>query len=767
MTEEENGEEYMDETENPAPVQQSKLCQRCKRRTEFTKLARSVGSPYFQAALRRQGEARGHHVGCKQREQVALDFKNVIVRDAEMAKRWLHWLRILRSQCGTVIPRMRDFNSEHAFARIWGSGSQKVQVPGGGQDTLEKKPRDLEGYDKIILGERIFATNYAGGNAQIYNVNGDYVQNVYQMTPDQGNCVMVIIYEWLGAPDSSGNFHAARDKHHGNTGTWFLEGEQYVKWKETPDSTLWVYGTPEPSFASAYFFFDNRNAQTDLSLHAKFIRSIIKQLSHQSAGVPAPLVDLYGGGQQQPSIQSLQLILEKIIDGFERTFIIVDAVDECTDREKMLTWVEQLTQRKKGNVQLLFSSRPEQDITDKLSSMAYIARVTLNSKLADKDIETYLDAMLSKMIRWNAQTIALVKDTLITDSDGMFRWVAFQMEALSKCRTRRAVDDQLRNLPKDLESMYERALSNSPHHQDLKQCLMWLAFSSYPLKPEELPDVVTVDLSSNGPPSYDPDLRYFGTADMLITCSGVVTETEWRQDYPNETIRIIKLAHMSVKDYLVSDRIKAGAASYFSMNTMLSHSLITMACLAYLFHLRSFRSLNDSVLESFPLGPYAAKSWIKHMQLGGGEAEHLSQMTECIFSLDDTRAITTWVRLNDPDPDFYFERAKYQKTSADIASPLYYACISGLTSVAQKLLVHGADTNECGGRYGYALQAGSMMGHNAIVRLLLEKGADVNAQGGHYTAVRLRGRTQAEAAPVPGCENYPCLWPNPPRFDKG
>lgn len=55
---------------------------------------------------------------------------------------------------------------------------------------------------------------------------------------------------------------------------------------------------------------------------------------------------------------------------------------------------------------------------------------------------------------------------------------------------------------------------------------MWLAFSSRPLEPEELADVVTVDFSSNGLPSYDPDLRYFGTADMLITCSGFVAETE-------------------------------------------------------------------------------------------------------------------------------------------------------------------------------------------------------------------------------------------------
>ncbi|KZP17138.1 hypothetical protein FIBSPDRAFT_1047078 [Athelia psychrophila] len=591
----------------------------------------------------------------------------------------------------------------------------------------------------------IFNTTHAGGNAQITNINGDF--KFYQMTPDQEDK----IYQWLGAPDSSGNFHAAREKHHGNTGTWFLEGERYVQWKETPDSTLWVYGTPgcgktiicstviemiraecaeEPSSACAYFFFDNRNGQTDLSLHDKFIRSLIKQLSHQSASFPAPLVDLYGGGQQQPSIQSLQLVLEEIIDGFERTFIIVDAVDECADREKMLAWVEELTQRKRGNLQLLFSSRPEQDVTEKLSSMAYIARVTLNSRLADKDIESYIDAMLSKMIRWDAQTIALVKDALITDSDGMFRWVAFQISELFKCRTRRAVDDQLRNLPKDLEGMYERALLNSSHHHDLKRCLMWLAFSSYPLEPQELADVVTVDLSSNGPPSYDPDLRYFGTADMLITCSGFVTETEWdTTDHPLKTIRVIKLAHMSVKDYLVSDHIKAGAAAYFSLNAMLSHSLITKTCLAYLFHLGSLRSFNESVLEYFPLGTYAARYWTKHMQLGGGEDQHLSQMMDCIFSLDN-RILATWVRLNDPDRNYMW--VNFEKTPADIASPLYYACMHGLTGVVQELLVRGADANERGGRYGNALQAGSLMGHGAIVRLLLEKGADVNAQAGEY-----------------------------------
>jgi ankyrin repeat protein len=41
-----------------------------------------------------------------------------------------------------------------------------------------------------------------------------------------------------------------------------------------------------------------------------------------------------------------------------------------------------------------------------------------------------------------------------------------------------------------------------------------------------------------------------------------------------------------------------------------------------------------------------------------------------------------------------------------------------------------ADVNAQGGHYGNALQAASVIGHEAIAKLLIEKGADVNVQGG-------------------------------------
>ncbi|KAF7973995.1 hypothetical protein HWV62_13607 [Athelia sp. TMB] len=83
-------------------------------------------------------------------------------------------------------------------------------------------------------------TNVAGN--VVNNVTGDLVNNVNMlMTPDKEEK----IYQWLAASDSSANYNAAQDKHHAKTGAWFLEGDKFVDWKNTPGSALWISGTRE------------------------------------------------------------------------------------------------------------------------------------------------------------------------------------------------------------------------------------------------------------------------------------------------------------------------------------------------------------------------------------------------------------------------------------------------------------------------------------------------------------------------------------------
>lgn len=86
-----------------------------------------------------------------------------------------------------------------------------------------------------------------------------------------------------------------------------------------------------PDWASAYFFFDSRDGQIDLSTYDKMLRSLISQLPNREGGMPEPLEEIYGKKHHhpQPSIASLEKTLQKIIQNLEQTFIVLDALDEC------------------------------------------------------------------------------------------------------------------------------------------------------------------------------------------------------------------------------------------------------------------------------------------------------------------------------------------------------------------------------------------------------------------------------------------------------
>ena len=78
-------------------------------------------------------------------------------------------------------------------------------------------------------------------------------------------------------------------------------------------------------------------------------------------------MDLYKccGEVQQPSDEQLQNVLRDILDRFSQVYVIIDALDECTDRERTLNWANKLisdTNRKAANLHIVVTSRPETDI---------------------------------------------------------------------------------------------------------------------------------------------------------------------------------------------------------------------------------------------------------------------------------------------------------------------------------------------------------------------------------------------------------------------
>ena len=145
--------------------------------------------------------------------------------------------------------------------------------------------------------------------------------------------------------------------------------------------------------------------------------------------MPKVLVDLYdccGNGHQEPTLDDLQNTLQRILDGFSSTFIILDALDECAEREKILDWVQTFILGKDINLglHLIVTSRPEQEIEDKFKSHHYIDLV---KESGNHDLIAYLDYQFqnnSDLQNWSSDVQEQIKLTLMKKADGM--WVTFQ-----------------------------------------------------------------------------------------------------------------------------------------------------------------------------------------------------------------------------------------------------------------------------------------------------------------------------------------------------
>ena len=178
------------------------------------------------------------------------------------------------------------------------------------------------------------------------------------------------------------------------------------------------------SLGIAHFFFDGRDSDKELQLHNKLIRALISQLSDaRHGGITEKLADLYKHcGGFQPSDEQFQNALRDILDGFPQVYIMIDALDECTDREKTLNWVNKLisdTNCKPTNLHIVVTSRPEKDINE------FFAALDPHSidvgEENTKDIAEYLKLQMeSKFTKYDENTRAKIMSELEEHAEGSY-----------------------------------------------------------------------------------------------------------------------------------------------------------------------------------------------------------------------------------------------------------------------------------------------------------------------------------------------------------
>lgn len=332
-----------------------------------------------------------------------------------------------------------------------------------------------------------------------------------------------------------------------------------------------------------------------------------------------------------------------------------------------------------------------------------------------------------------------------------FRWVACQLDSLRDCFDLLHLRQALKSLPKTLDDTYARILCNIDDHynhynRQILKILQWLTFSLRPLELKEIAEVFAIEVDQT--PRFDPQRRMPEPRDMLTMCSSLITVTNNMHNTPEEeesgskpnvgfqdpdgdceannsvsedVETYVRLAHFSVKEYLLSDRIQHGAASYYSIREMKSHGVLAEDCIAYLLQFDEPGSLTSVTLGLSPLAQYAAMSWRRHARFAEEGLIKSTTLLAMELFMAEGEAFLNWIRIYNGVLDEQPENP---------GTPLYYASEGELFEPVRMLIEGGLDVNAKGGEAGNALTAASFSENIDIVHLLIINGADVNAQGG-------------------------------------
>jgi hypothetical protein len=294
-----------------------------------------------------------------------------------------------------------------------------------------------------------------------------------------------------------------------------------------------------------------------------------------------------------------------------------------------------------------------------------------------------------------------------------------QLDALEGCLDLPQLENALKSLPTTLDETYRRIFDAIPdeYKSHAVRILQFLTFSERPLSIKETVDAIAVN--TEGDPYFNPDNRMPDPQEISRYCSSLVVVV------PIESGDMLQLAHLSVKEYLTSNRVETTVAAEFQMVT--ASASIARVCLGYLLQFDHELQLDEFVIN-YPLAVYCARFWMSHTAMSNGKDESLRGLLEHFFCTSEVPYKVCY-NIYRPDEPWRSDSGQFKD---EPPGPLYYAAFGGFRRCVQLLLVNQVDVNAQGGHHSNALQAASAGGHEQIVRLLLENNAEVNAQGEQY-----------------------------------
>jgi len=448
--------------------------------------------------------------------------------------------------------------------------------------------------DALTISTHTQAVDTAASVQMLISSGAMTAANVQTLLSTEDATKLKDILIWLNAPDRSIEHEGARRKHQKGTGEWLLQGKTYQDWVAGFSPLLWLHGKagccktvlsstviqdlnrrianqPGTSLAFFYFAFSDAMKQS----YKDLLLSMVTELS-RGRPIIASLLELYKArAPYKPSIEGLEETLIATIKESTVSYLVADALDECSEEQRyeVMQGFKCITHAC-PSTRILITSRKESDIEDLVQDWCG-AQLAVDENCVNADIDIFVkDALATdrKLMRLSDSTKSDIQRVFHEKSDGMFRWAALQLDSIRSLKILRPtyISAALNEMPRTLDETYDRVLSaiDDKYSDEAKIALYWLAFSARPITVAELAEACSIRIVHKDEPSleeggYDAVTGLLDVISSFVLLGEPVTPREvaqrtdsWPQKFEEVSSRPVRLAHFSVKEYLISTRLR-------------------------------------------------------------------------------------------------------------------------------------------------------------------------------------------------------------------
>ncbi|KAF4916527.1 Ankyrin repeat and KH domain-containing protein mask [Colletotrichum fructicola] len=489
---------------------------------------------------------------------------------------------------------------------------------------------------------------------------------------------------WLAPPDSSTNANRARELRHKGTGG--------------------------PERIALHFFFDfsdDRKQTLD-----NMLRALVLQLYvFQPKSIPE-LEDLFkrcNEGRDQPDSVALSDCLLRVFSGSPQTYVFLDALDECSERGRLLKWIKEFVAVPDlDHVKLIMTARPEAEFNQQIIPLIQdINCFSLQTESMNADIQSFVQSSLKErpgFEKWTSapSTLQRISDEIGTKADGIeyllsaqdgFQKVSASVSILNTCiayfwSVREAAIECAENLRS--QNLGRSFMAESTAKIQIAQKFPLLEF-------------VVLEWINLAHLTGEPDDIAEKAATILQDSRGYALWRDWKN--PLETYRLAPWEQCGLY-FACRKGLRRTARVLMLRNVDVDTRHGCMGALQG----ASSSGLQDIVEQLLArLSEFTA-----HEKVYGGALQLASQEGHVeVVKLLLSHGADTHSRKN----EFCHHPA------------LVGAAERGHREVVELLLDNGADINICD-EYDDALSAASMNGFLETVEVLLKRGADVNIHSG-------------------------------------